>query len=242
MLNEKHPEKVKYFLSKADDVSVSTDLQKVLVQITQNLASIVRNKSFDIQTVYLPSEDKKCSVPNGIYDLCKTIEKTINLTVQRSLDDLEKDCGRMVATIDRTVAENERKAAANSAARNKGLLFAALSFATFFFLLLLFGFGLVEDYFRNHPDSTVAAAGLVLSRVTRVTHSLSAQSEYFAWGLGALVVIFLLLSKFSWRQQPTLSRKERSTFAEHKKYISDTVLKIRKELYNEYLREVAHDQ
>jgi hypothetical protein len=73
---------------------------QVVVQITQNLAVVVRNKSFNLQTIYLPREGtESCTVPNSINDICTEIEKTINLNLQRMLNQLESD----VVAIDKRI-------------------------------------------------------------------------------------------------------------------------------------------
>ena len=54
-LNLDHAEKLRYFLSKADTVPNERDRQKVVVQITQNLSSRVRNAhAFELPSLYMP--------------------------------------------------------------------------------------------------------------------------------------------------------------------------------------------
>lgn len=55
------------------------DRQRVLIQITQNLATRIRNShAFNLPTFYLPREDGPgCSIPNAIEDVCKEIDKVI---------------------------------------------------------------------------------------------------------------------------------------------------------------------
>jgi hypothetical protein len=51
----------------------------VLIQITQNLATRIRNShAFNLPTFYLPHEDDgglPCSIPNAIEDVCEEIDK-----------------------------------------------------------------------------------------------------------------------------------------------------------------------
>lgn len=242
LLNQEYPERVRYFLSKADDITSQNDLQKVLVQITQNLSTVVRNKNFEIQTIYLPNEEKKSQVANNIHDLCKTVEKTINFTVQRTLDDLDSDCQQLVKAIDAKVAENERKSALNAAARNKGLAFGMLALSTLFVLILAYTYSFVEGFLNSQQDENMASAGRLLGSFGRSAEALARQHDYFVIGMLGVTLVFALLSKFTWRQQPVLSRREKSTLAEQKKHINDTVKKIHKDLYNEYLREVVQQE
>lgn len=54
-----------------------SDRQRVLIQITQNLATRIRNShAFNLPTFYLPREDDvPCTIPNAIEDVCKEIDK-----------------------------------------------------------------------------------------------------------------------------------------------------------------------
>ena len=55
LLNRDHADKLRYFLSKADTVPNERDRQKVVVQITQNLSSRVRNAhAFELPSLYMP--------------------------------------------------------------------------------------------------------------------------------------------------------------------------------------------
>ena len=50
--NSPHLEKIRYFMSKADAVEKEHDRQRVLIQITQNLATRIRNShAFNLPTV-----------------------------------------------------------------------------------------------------------------------------------------------------------------------------------------------
>lgn len=65
--------------SKADEVVDERDRQRVLIQITQNLATRIRNShAFNLPTFYLPHEDDgglPCNIPNAIEDVCAEIDK-----------------------------------------------------------------------------------------------------------------------------------------------------------------------
>lgn len=65
--------------SKADEVVDERDRQRVLIQITQNLATRIRNShAFNLPTFYLPHDDDgglPCNIPNAIEDVCDEIDK-----------------------------------------------------------------------------------------------------------------------------------------------------------------------
>lgn len=54
-----------------------SDRQRVLIQITQNLATRIRNShAFNLPTFYLPHDDGlPCVIPNAIEDVCRTVDK-----------------------------------------------------------------------------------------------------------------------------------------------------------------------
>ena len=66
-----HPQ-IQYFMSKADAVDKEHDRQRVLIQITQNLATRIRNShAFNLPTFYLPREDgSDPGIPNAIEEVC----------------------------------------------------------------------------------------------------------------------------------------------------------------------------
>ncbi len=56
-----------------------SDRQRVLIQITQNLATRIRNShAFNLPTFYLPHADDgglPCTIPNAIEDVCSEVDK-----------------------------------------------------------------------------------------------------------------------------------------------------------------------
>lgn len=105
------------------------DRQKVIIQITQNLTSTLRNVNFDLPTIYLPVEGREHSkVPNAIHELCSELEKTINQNVQRALTTLEQDCTAITARINHVLQEEQHKQRDNATRRNRAVFCAVLGF------------------------------------------------------------------------------------------------------------------
>ena len=99
-LNESHAEKLAYYMSKADQVEKEHDRQRVLIQITQNLSSRIKNShAFKLPTIYLPRDDLAVPIPNALEEVCEDIDKAIRLTVQKNLTTMKDDCARIVARI-----------------------------------------------------------------------------------------------------------------------------------------------
>lgn len=122
-LAETFPEKLSFFLSKADTVPDESDRQKVLIQIAQNLTVRLKNLQFDIPPIYIPGVDD-VKVRNHIGALCQTMEKSINDYVQKSLNVLENDVHRVVAMIDKVLKENSESTRLNRYVYCRGYLFA----------------------------------------------------------------------------------------------------------------------
>uniref|UniRef100_A0A665TWJ1 Uncharacterized LOC115047801 n=1 Tax=Echeneis naucrates TaxID=173247 RepID=A0A665TWJ1_ECHNA len=93
-LNEKHGDRLHFYLSKADEAGGESDRQRVMMQIVQELCKRpgLNKCGFDMPTIYIPSQNKSSRCVNQIEEVCRTIEKTINQTVQNTLNSLEKDC------------------------------------------------------------------------------------------------------------------------------------------------------
>ncbi|KAK9395484.1 EH domain-containing protein 1-like [Crotalus adamanteus] len=93
-INEEHGDKLRFYLSKADEAGAEGDQQWVLMQIVQELCKCPGfNKcGFDMPTIYIPNPNKPSWCVNQIKEVCRTIEKTISQTVQHTLNALERDC------------------------------------------------------------------------------------------------------------------------------------------------------
>ncbi|XP_072909025.1 uncharacterized protein [Hemitrygon akajei] len=117
-LNENQGDKIKFYLSKADEAGPETDrqlsyvsfrfLQRVMMQIVQELCKRpgLNKCGFDMPTIYIPDPDTPSRCVNQIQEVCATIEKTINRTVQNTLDQLEKDCGLVIQAAQQQLKKN----------------------------------------------------------------------------------------------------------------------------------------
>ena len=108
--------RIRYFLSKADTVPNERDRQKVVVQITQNLSSKIRNAhAFELPSLYIPDmmpSGTKSSIENVLEHTCVEMEQTINQNVQNTLNKMEGDCKTITAKIDSLMAkDNEGRGA-----------------------------------------------------------------------------------------------------------------------------------
>lgn len=63
-LNAKHPDRIKFYLSKADTAGSQGDRQRVLMQITQELCKRpgLNRAGFDMPTIFVPSLTEKVTI------------------------------------------------------------------------------------------------------------------------------------------------------------------------------------
>merc|ERR1719427_1479449 len=114
-LSEKHSERIRFYLSKADEVGYECDRQRVMMQIVQELCKRpgLNRTGFDMPTIYVPNPNKQVRCVNQIEEVCKDIEKTITQTIQNTLNSLEKDCDHIGTLVEEAIAKDNRARASN---------------------------------------------------------------------------------------------------------------------------------
>jgi len=163
-LNEDHADKLRYFLSKADTVPDEQDRCKVLVQITQNLASRVpKAHALQLPTLYIPSfSDGKSKVANCLEETCEQMKMTIKQSVQNNLNKLERDCKLVNGTIDAFLADDRSARQHNRTVCMRGFFLGCLSFVVFvvFLSYFLHATGLMKLYLAGAvPDHIIDTFG-----------------------------------------------------------------------------------
>merc|ERR1719158_2122395 len=121
-VSSKHPERMRFYLSKADEAGHESDRQRVMMQIVQELCKRpgLNKTGFDMPTIYVPNPNKPVRCVNQIEEVCKDIEKTINQTIQNTLNSLEKDCDSIETLVDEAINKDNRTRASNLRAWLKG--------------------------------------------------------------------------------------------------------------------------
>ncbi|XP_043942193.1 uncharacterized protein LOC122813767 [Protopterus annectens] len=245
-LNETHGEKLRFYLSKADEAGSESDRQRVLMQIVQELCKRpgLNKCGFDMPTIYIPNPNKTSRCVNQIDEVCKAIEKTINQTVQNTLNSLEKDCEVIADVVTGILKEDSEVSLYNRKARTKGCLFGLIGFMLPVFLLVTLIFGNLSR------ELLVVSLGEKMTQTLAVylapMHTFWAfipddQEMYIFLGLAVLSFLFLLLARFSFRTKTALSRKQKRQLTEKREYVQDVVKVKKKELYEEYLRQSIGD-
>ncbi|CAL8289290.1 unnamed protein product [Boreogadus saida] len=246
-LNEKHGDRLHFYLSKADEAGSESDRQRVMMQIVQELCKRpgLNKCGFDMPTIYIPNPNKPSRCVNQIEEVCRTVEKTINQTVQNTLNSLEKDCEVITEAIADTLAVDRQTGAQNRRARCKGCFMALLGFVVPLALLGLLVLGTLSRELLEMalgPQGTEALS-LYLAPVVRGFESLSVEHQLYACGgLVFLSFLLLILARFSFRTRTTLSGRQKRQLQEKLEYVQDVVKSKKKKLYSEYLRQSVGDQ
>ncbi|XP_046386834.1 uncharacterized protein LOC124156358 isoform X2 [Ischnura elegans] len=248
-LNDKHAEKMRFYLSKADEAGTESDRQKVMMQIVQELCKrpSLNCTAFDMPAIYIPDiyKDKqavKCD--NQIGEVIKDIEQTINHTIQNTLDTLEKDCDHITELLDKRLMVDDAALKKNREAFSRvfilgmgAVLLPCIFIFKYVFMRLNTSTSVLESIFGFNGFDLGAGKSHKVG---------NPESEESPLTVGLIVmavsVLLALLAKISFSSAPTLSRSQRKYFIELKNYMQSVVKKKKNQLYQEYLEQSAdHD-
>ncbi|KAL6102708.1 uncharacterized protein ACO6RY_02264 [Pungitius sinensis] len=245
-MNEKQGDRLRFYLSKADEAGGESDRQRVMMQIVQELCKRpgLNKCGFDMPTIYIPNPNKPSRCVNQIEEVCRAIEKTINQTVQNTLNSLEKDCEVISEAITDKLSNDRQTSAMNRRARCKSCLLTLLGFTVPLALMALLVLGvlsqeLLEVALGHEGTETLS---LYLTPVVKAFDSLSVEQQLY--GCGAMVLLsflLLIIARFSFRTQPTLSGKQKRQLHEKLEYVQEVVKTKKKKLYEDYLRQSVSD-
>ncbi|XP_078451353.1 uncharacterized protein LOC144719365 isoform X1 [Lampetra planeri] len=245
-LNENHGDKIRFYLSKADEAGSESDRQRVMMQIVQELCKRpgLNKCGFDMPTIYIPNPNKPSRCVNQIEEVCKSIEKTINQTIQNTLNTLEKDCELIASTIDRKLHNDREASRHNRTARCKGLLLGILSLAlpTMLFanfLLASVGQEVLASVLGRETLETVRVGLAPLAVIWDWIHE--ENHTFFILGVVVFSLILLFIAKYICRSQVTLSSRERRQLEEKRTYVQTVVKQKKRKLYEDYLRQSVAD-
>lgn len=244
-LSETSGDKLLFYLSKADEAGKETDRQRVMMQIVQELCRRpgLNKCGFEMPTIYIPNPQKPSRCVNQIDGVCQTIEKAINQAVQKTLDQLERDCALISASISNRLEKDRLDLLYNKNVRVYSLLYGALGV----FLPLLFVLSFIVNTFSKEQLEELTGEGLAK------TLSISTGIFMYLWewipedGQVLFVILFMascylllfLAKRFARQRNKTLSKKEKRTLAEYNEYITDVVKTKKAKLYEWYLQQCA---
>lgn len=241
-LNAKYPERIFFFLSKADTAGTETDRQRVLMQITQELCKRrgLNKPGLKMPTIFIPSLTAKAPrCENELEELCREVEKAITQNIQNTLNTLEKDAITIATQIDAALERDRQANKANFRACTRGLGLYFLGLLPF---LMLFLSTLATQIERKVVEKWLGAQGTdvfysYVLPVSRVAHSIP-----FPFPFNFAVIIFfallvLWIAKRASRSKSTLSRKDTKLLLEKRLYVNDYIKKKKSQLYSEYLQQ-----
>ncbi|XP_029944522.1 uncharacterized protein LOC115386417 [Salarias fasciatus] len=246
LLNEEHGDRLHFYLSKADEAGGESDRQRVMMQIVQELCKRpgLNKCGFDMPTIYIPNPNKPSRCVNQIEEVCRTIEKTINQTVQNTLNSLEKDCELISEAITETLLRDRQTTSENRRARCKSWILTLLGFSIPLALLALLALGTMS---RELLSEVLGPQGfetlnIYTTPVIRLFDSMSVEQLLYSCG-GMVLLSFLLIivSHYFFRIRTTMSGKQKRQLQEKLDYIQEVVKSKKKKLYEEYLRQSVSD-
>ncbi|XP_061605424.1 uncharacterized protein si:ch211-11k18.4 isoform X1 [Phyllopteryx taeniolatus] len=245
-LNDKHGDRLRFYLSKADEAGGESDRQRVMMQIVQELCKRpgLNKCGFDMPTIYVPNPNKPSRCVNQIEDVCRTIERTINQTVQNTLNSLEKDCEVISEAIIDKMTNDRQISIQNRRARCKSCFLTLLGFSIPMIVLaiLLLGTLSKEVLEMGLGRQGIELLSLYLVPVVRIFESMSGEQKlYGCVGMFLASFLVLIFARFSFRTQPTLSGKQKRQLQEKLDFVQEVAKTKKKKLYEEYLRQSVSD-
>ncbi|XP_060709441.1 uncharacterized protein LOC132834534 isoform X2 [Hemiscyllium ocellatum] len=246
-INETHGEKLRFYLSKADEAGHESDRQRVMMQIVQELCKRpgLNKCGFDMPTIYIPDPNKPAPCMNRIQEVCTTIEKTINKTVQNTLNQLGKDCELIINTAECKLRESSEQASRNRRAWIKYMFFSALVYLAPLSLLTYF---IISETSRENLADIIGddAAKILLIWawcVSTIWNWLTGGSYLLATIMMiGFMFVSMLLAKCCNCTKLTLSRKERKQLRAKCNYVQHVVVERKERLYEMYLQQCISEQ
>jgi len=240
MAESGHREKMRFYLSKADEAGHEADRQRVMMQVVQELCKrpALNTHSFDMPTIFVPtlnSNRSKCL--NQIDILCKDVESTINLTIQNTLNQLETDCDRLLARSKSVIEDDGKIRQQNMSASLKKFTFYSLA------LLPLTALFISITLLILPAQQTEALIGtqnyeLLLQLFLRNGYI---ENYVNVTGLGYLLGFTFLcyvLGRFlSGAKREVLSKRKKRQLMDEAGFISGKIKKQKQHLYEEYLQQ-----
>ncbi|KAL5477448.1 hypothetical protein EMCRGX_G024247 [Ephydatia muelleri] len=241
-LNAKYPERIFFFLSKADTAGTETDRQRVMMQITQELCKRrgLNKPGLKMPTIFIPSLTAKAPrCENELEELCREVEKAITQNIQNTLNTLEKDAVTIATQIDAALESDRQASKANFRActRSLGLYFLGL-----LPVFMLFLSTLATQIERKVVEKWLGAQGAdvfysYVLPVSRVAHSIPFPFPFNFATIIFFALLVIWIARMASRSKPTLSRKETRLLLEKRQYVNDLVKKKKSQLYSEYLQQ-----
>ncbi|KAM9457741.1 uncharacterized protein Hap1MRO34_018886 isoform 1-T1 [Clarias gariepinus] len=244
-LNERQGDRLRFYLSKADEAGGESDRQRVMMQIVQELCKRpgLNKSSLDMTTIYIPKTNKPTQCINQIDQVCHTIQKTINLTVQNTLNTLEKDCELIREAVTETLNNDWQYCKENRSAGSVSCALGMLGFFVMVLFALMMGiiyWEILEMVLGTYGTEILL---LYLAPLIRVLDTVPVQIQLITSGfLMQLSVTLIILAFIFLNTKPTLSEKQKIQLQKKLEYVQEVVKAKKKKLHQEYLQWSVSDQ
>ncbi|OQS07311.1 hypothetical protein THRCLA_00678 [Thraustotheca clavata] len=193
--NGQYADKMKYYLTKADTVTDSKEMMKLMVQITQNIKANIQNQhGLEIPSIWIskpnaPPPPEHLANLNQINMVCDVIEQSIHQKVQDNLSQVEKDCQRVRETIHRLLQQDEIQCTAK---RSRQLVATCFTLTAWVVPLVTFVL-LIGEYKASLPTA-ILEADIVMDFVENVHEAFRPLVLDSSAPLGLLSTLKLLAS------------------------------------------------
>jgi hypothetical protein len=244
-LNSQASDKIKFFLSKADEAGDEHDRQKVMMQIVQELCKRpgLNRCGFAMSTIYIPdpaiNRPTKCL--NQIDEIHEQIEKTINFTIQNGLNTLDKDYNQVISLIEKKIEkDNETK--------NHNIKIILRSSAMIFLAIL------IPFVLFSHKMTKLAIFDTI--KHTPMAHYLKAYLStlnsfwetippaYHLYGqiiILTISIILFILSIYLNKIAPVMDKQDRVSWIDKRNYLVKQIKSKKHSLYREYLSQSINE-
>jgi len=177
-------------------------------------------------------------------EVCKDVEKTINQTIQNTLNSLEKDCDAIETLVDEAINKDNATRSANIKAWLKGgflyLLALMAPLAIMVTLVMAMMEGVIKDLMGKELTDLLKWYTLPLKKFLS---SFPADTQLYA-GLGLVVTTLILLGLARWlgKTSSTMTRRMKRQLLDKQEFVRSVVKNKKKTLYSEYLQQTVSDQ
>ncbi|XP_037566857.1 uncharacterized protein LOC119446494 isoform X1 [Dermacentor silvarum] len=246
-LNDKFVDKMRFYLSKADEAGHEADRQKVMMQIVQELCKRpgLNRCGFDMPAIYIPDASKQAvRCVNQIEEVCKEIEKTINQTVQNALNSLEHDCEQLCNEVSLRISQDNKTRSDNFSTGGRGLCLGLFGLALPSLLLLNLALrNAPEELLFSYLGTGTVEFLYLFTLPLQILSGLLPDSIRLGVmvALFAVSIILLVVAKWQSRLKPILTRQQKRTLSEAQSYLTNFVKPKKQRLYEEYLRQSVAD-
>lgn len=246
-LNKTNTGRMRFCLSKADEAGHESDRQRVMMQIVQEVCKRpgLNGTCFDMPTIFIPSTSKPVRCVNQIEDVCKDIEKTIDQTIQTTLNQLEKDCDKIKLKVNEAIKKDD-----DCRWNNKIDMFKGLSLLTIaFFIHLSFCIDILLHFVPTEKfNYLLGGQGLECMYIFRLPFQLMRENipeEKMMFSLtsciGFSIIILLFIAKILARaQRPTMTKRRKKVLLQQQEHVGN-VNSVNQKLYKQYLEQTVWD-